>query len=480
VFRHVLIRDVAYQQVLRAERVERHRRVAAWLEAAAPDRAELLAHHYGLALNLARTAGQDTGDLDERARSAFVAAGDHAAALGAHTDAARHYAAALQLWPQGSPDRADVLFRLGVARLYGEHTGEAELLAARDAYLADGRPARAGAVEVQLGQLANLRGDAQATADHLRRALDSGAGRQEGEDLNGPLYSAVTLMLADRYQEAVTAALDVAARAREAAQPGIEAAACGVAGQARIDAGDLSGAELMRKGISSMDANTHPTAGLARYGLAWALWWYGDLAACQRAVDDAQPAVEGTATARWLRIIRAGIDCAAGRWEQALRAAGEQIDHDAGMTDHVSPFIRLVRARIRLGRGDPEGALADIDAVLPAARGNPSPRQWQLAVALRGQAMLAAGDRPAAAGCLAELLAAQRADPPRARVLPEQVELMVELGEGADALPSGLVPNRWHEAALAFAGREFARAASLYARIGAAAAATAINRLSSG
>src|SRR4029453_16295905 len=60
-FRHVLVRDVAYGQVLRAERADKHRRAAAWIEALAPDRAEgrgeLLAYHYRAALSFARARG---------------------------------------------------------------------------------------------------------------------------------------------------------------------------------------------------------------------------------------------------------------------------------------------------------------------------------------------------------------------------------------------------------------------------------------
>jgi predicted ATPase len=39
-FRHVLVRDVAYGQLPRAARADKHRRAAEWLEALAPDRAE--------------------------------------------------------------------------------------------------------------------------------------------------------------------------------------------------------------------------------------------------------------------------------------------------------------------------------------------------------------------------------------------------------------------------------------------------------
>src|SRR4029450_3454412 len=49
-FRHVLVRDVAYGQVLRAERADKHRRAAGAVAAPPPrhaeGRAELLAYHY--------------------------------------------------------------------------------------------------------------------------------------------------------------------------------------------------------------------------------------------------------------------------------------------------------------------------------------------------------------------------------------------------------------------------------------------------
>src|SRR5205823_660126 len=49
-FWHLLVRDVAYSQISRAERARRHRATAAWIERKAGQRvedlAEVLAHHY--------------------------------------------------------------------------------------------------------------------------------------------------------------------------------------------------------------------------------------------------------------------------------------------------------------------------------------------------------------------------------------------------------------------------------------------------
>jgi predicted ATPase len=60
-FWHLLMRDVAYSQIPRAERARRHRAAAAWIERKGSERiedlAELLAHHYLQALELAAAAG---------------------------------------------------------------------------------------------------------------------------------------------------------------------------------------------------------------------------------------------------------------------------------------------------------------------------------------------------------------------------------------------------------------------------------------
>ena len=68
-FWHLLVRDVAYGQIPRAERARRHRSAAAWIERQAggrvEDLAELLAHHYLQALELAEAAG----DTDAGRRS---------------------------------------------------------------------------------------------------------------------------------------------------------------------------------------------------------------------------------------------------------------------------------------------------------------------------------------------------------------------------------------------------------------------------
>ena len=113
-FWHLLVRDVAYGQIPRAERARRHRAAAAWIERKAGERvedlAEVLAHHYLQALELAEAAG-DTEQAEELALPArrFLAlAGERALGLDTAQAEAR-LARALELCPADDPERPELL-----------------------------------------------------------------------------------------------------------------------------------------------------------------------------------------------------------------------------------------------------------------------------------------------------------------------------------------------------------------------------------
>src|SRR5215210_9044854 len=116
-FRHLLVRDVAYGQIPRAARVDKHMATAGWVEALGrpEDHAERLAHHYSSALEYARASGREGPDLERRARLALREAGDRAVQLAAWPAAARFYEEAHALWPEDDPERPHLRFRLGRA-----------------------------------------------------------------------------------------------------------------------------------------------------------------------------------------------------------------------------------------------------------------------------------------------------------------------------------------------------------------------------
>src|SRR5256714_5636439 len=145
-FLHLLLRDVAYAQIPRLMRSEKHVRAAGWIEALGrpEDHAEMVAHHYLAALEVARAAGQEPGELAPRARVAFAEAGDHARHLSAYAASVMFYRQALELWPETAPEHTDLQFRLALTAFDTDDEQRGELLEeARTALLAAGGPATA-------------------------------------------------------------------------------------------------------------------------------------------------------------------------------------------------------------------------------------------------------------------------------------------------------------------------------------------------
>jgi class 3 adenylate cyclase/tetratricopeptide (TPR) repeat protein len=131
-FAHALIRDVAYGQIPRLARVDRHVVAAGWIERLAVERvadhSELLAHHYGQALELSRSAGRDELDeLEKATRRALMLAGERSIALDV-ARATESFDRVLGLLPPGHPERAAALLWKAEAAKDGGRYEEAEEL----------------------------------------------------------------------------------------------------------------------------------------------------------------------------------------------------------------------------------------------------------------------------------------------------------------------------------------------------------------
>jgi predicted ATPase len=119
-FKHVLIRDVAYELQPRARRREGHRHIAEFIEASTPEVGEAraaLARHW-----------RGAGEL-EHAVKHFVAAAEEAERGWAKQYAVTLYKEALDLTPKDDRDRTRFLRRrLAVAQQAVYHVGDAQLL----------------------------------------------------------------------------------------------------------------------------------------------------------------------------------------------------------------------------------------------------------------------------------------------------------------------------------------------------------------
>jgi len=138
-FRHALVQDAAYASLVKQDRRQLHRSVGEALERMYPDRlalgelAPLLGRHFDAA-----------GD-DERALKYFALAGDAAARVYANTEAAAHYARALNVARRKAEVSADLLIHL--------YTGRGQALEL------NGRHAEALSDYGEMEKLARARGD---------------------------------------------------------------------------------------------------------------------------------------------------------------------------------------------------------------------------------------------------------------------------------------------------------------------------------
>ena len=84
-FWHALVRDVAYQQIPRSPRADKHLAAARWVEQTAAERvadhAEILVHHYGEALELTQAAGTERPDIAGELVRFLLLAGERASHL---------------------------------------------------------------------------------------------------------------------------------------------------------------------------------------------------------------------------------------------------------------------------------------------------------------------------------------------------------------------------------------------------------------
>jgi class 3 adenylate cyclase/tetratricopeptide (TPR) repeat protein len=130
-FRHVLIRDAAYDALPKATRAELHERLAAWLEQSVADLVEpdeILGYHLAQACHYKAELGQEDPALAERASGRLVAAGRRALWRGDDRAAAGLLERALELT---RPTRLDVVLELDLAQaLYADGPKAEEIAAA--------------------------------------------------------------------------------------------------------------------------------------------------------------------------------------------------------------------------------------------------------------------------------------------------------------------------------------------------------------
>jgi class 3 adenylate cyclase/tetratricopeptide (TPR) repeat protein len=471
-FRHLLVRDVAYAQIPRAARAEKHRHAAEWIASLGrpDDHAEMLAHHYVSALEFARAAGQATEDLTTAARLALREAGDRALALSAFASAERFYAEALALWPEDDSERPRLLLALGKAQRRLER-GEDALVEALDGLLA--LEDREGAAETEL-LLAKLRwyeGNRDEAYAHIARAesLVEGA---SASPARAHVLSELSRyhMLGGRDQEAIAVGRQALAMAEELGLDVIRAHALNNIGAARSNMGDREGMADLERSIEISTAANSPELIRGYANLAALHGRWGDLERVHATQDEGIRLGErfgATDMLYWLKSQRGLFSTyTAGRWDESLANAEALIAGDRHYTQRAAYALR---AEIRLARGDVAGAVADTKRSVELGRIAKDPQASVPSLGVAAFVSVAAGDLSKAAEYAEEILALEPRFYDFGPTLYHLAWVMTSLQRGdelAEALSRTLRASPWRAGSLSIAAGQLARAADIYGEAG--------------
>jgi tetratricopeptide (TPR) repeat protein len=478
-FRHVLVRDVAYSQIPRARRAEKHQLAAEWIEGLGrpDDHAEMLAHHYSTALELAGAAGLDTAALSERARLVLREAGDRAFALSAYTTAQSFYERAVELWPLDDPDRPQLLFSYGRVLSLVMQGGVDVLTQARDGLLAAGDVGTGAEAETLIGETLWYQGLRDQTFDHVRAA----AALVDGQPSSYSKAYVVAnlsrfLALAGANQEAIRLGREALAMAEELELDEIRSHALNNIGISRIANGDRGGLDDVEQSLAIAVAINSPESVRAYGNLASMLEDLGELERASAMVAEGRRLGErfGMGEARgWLRAEAVRPLYFRGEWDAAARQFDELIAEFEEDSYWMEAPCRWMRGRVRLARGDLEGAQDDADRALELARVAKDPQILWPALAFAARAFNETDPRQADA-LAAELLSEWRSLgwPQTAESdWPSDIGFVLPLVSRGGELLEGAAETQnhtpWFEAAVACASGDFGGAADVYAVIGA-------------
>jgi tetratricopeptide (TPR) repeat protein len=473
-FDHPLVREVAYEGIPDRRKAELHERAAALLERVGRDRgdrAEVLAHHLRCAMRLGRHTGTDRHALETRARRAFVAAGERAAALQAFANAEGFFRDALALTPRDDPTRAMLLLQLGRSAYRSSRTGEPELAEAVAALQATGARGPAGEGEALLARLAHGQGRSEAVTTHIERAValvaDEGPTRSRLEVL---VDLANILSSAREHERTLVVASEAVALARRLGLRDLEASALSSRGISRGLAGDPGGRRDLRRSVAIAEhAGSHLSVHCLGM-LADLEAQMGQLRRCFRLQARARLRAKQFADRGfidWLEAEGVGEAYWTGDWGAALETADERI----GQAHFMSSYCRVFRGRIRLARGASEEARTDAIAAVREAEEASDPQLLYPAVAFAARAEVATGRVGAGQERAATLLDrwSRRRDYPASSWAVDVAYALEPRDQGGRlvAATHGVrFVTRWLAGALSYAAGDFGAAAATFRLVG--------------
>jgi class 3 adenylate cyclase len=453
-FWHLLVGDACYAQIPRAARAARHRAAAAWIErhagARAEDLADVLAHHYLQALELAHAAGQSeqTEELEASAIRYLALAGGRALALDVER-AEASLAKALDLATAGHPERASLHERWAQAAQQQNRLLEAKeaLEEALAAHREQGGNVAAGRVLTALASVLGRLGDPR-QEEAILEAVALLDAQPPGRELVAAYAELARFnVVGAGYPEAIAAAERALSLAAERGLPE-PARALGYRGAARASLGEREGLADMRRALAlALAQGESYVAAVLHNNLALVAWEYEGpqqaLAACREGIDFSER--RGIAEfALGIAAMSTTFLAEVGQTEQALAEAEQLAERlqAAGSINFTEP--RSLQLRLLAERGAHEHA-PDADEPVASARESGEPQMCALAFTAAARLLRAQRQTQQALALLSELeqVAGTHADPYYASVLPELARNAVALGdrELAARLVDGVEPT---------------------------------------
>jgi len=471
-FWHALVRDVAYQQIPRSPRADKHVAAARWVEETAEERvedhAEILVYHYGEALELAQAAGDERRDVATTLVRFLLLAGDRATQLDTHA-AEAYFRRALALSEGDDLARAIALAKL--APVLGQLGNVAEAAEASETAISILReldPRAAAVVMIRRATARWSHGDPVGARELDLEAI-SILEREPGPDLV-EAYGTAAL------REAIAARFDEATRYLEkglalAVELGVEnitallqarAATRGYQGDPRC-VSDLREARdlCLRLGLGRSTAvamNNLGDATVTYMGISPALEVWNEAIEFAQSRGLAYPAM-------WSRGERLIGLYHAGEWDELLREADEvlhwEADRGGGQLD---VFAHVYAADVLAHRAALEEAAAHADSLLPHARDSGDPQVLVPGLAAAALVASARGDGRTALEHVRELEHVTRADSLAFRSICLAWPVRIATSAGELELAEAFLEGSEHPSAWDGAARPTARAAIAEAR----------------
>ena len=436
---HALVRDVAYQQIPRAPRAQKHVAAAAWIEVTAQERvadhAEILVHHYEQALELSLAAGDARPDLEETLARFLLLAGDRATHLDMQA-AEACYRRAVALSTDDEHARATALARLAFAlvergeaaegieayeeaidalRPVDEHAAGVAMLGLSRALWHRGESARRQGVELEAISILERTPGPDLVLAYARRAMtESIAGRPD----ESTKWAEKGFSLADEL------GFENRVRLLQAR------------GSVRGYGGDPGSVDDLRAGLEvGLALGLGIEAGIAYNNLAEATSMFVGLEAARAIFDEGIEFSRQRGLAHnvmWMRGERMRCLYHAGEWDEVVRECDDLLTWDAAHGGgQLEVFARVYLADVLTHRGAAGDAKRHVDSALPRARETEDPQMLVPTLVAAAVVSSALGDRPSALGFVAELELLTRGIPTgfRALCLTWPVRIAVAAGD---------------------------------------------------